>query len=275
MDMGRALSPLRYPGGKGQMYDYVVELMYRNDLIGSNYIEPFAGGAGVALKLLKDGYVANVSINDYDRSIYAFWYSILNWTEDFIRRIEETEVSINEWHIQKNVQINKEDAELFDLGFSTFFLNRTNRSGILKAGPIGGLNQQGKYKIDCRYNKERLVQFIRQINQYRNNIEISNVDANEFIRNTNKEESFWFIDPPYYHKGKDLYINFFTHEDHQTLSETIDIYLERIPFIITYDICDSIFEFYKHINCEVLSLNYSVQTKKKSGEYMFYKNVLV
>lgn len=273
--MGRALSPLRYPGGKGQMYDYIVELMYKNGLIGCNYVEPFAGGAGVALRLLQDGYVNNISINDYDRSIYAFWYSILYTTDEFIRKIQGTEVNITEWHIQKHVQVNKDDASLFDLGFSTFFLNRTNRSGILKAGPIGGFDQEGKYKIDCRYNKERLVALILQINQQRDNIELSNIDANELIQNANKEESFWFIDPPYYQKGKDLYINFFCHDDHQDLSETIDIYLERVPFIITYDICESIYEFYKHLNCEISSLNYSVQTKKKSGEYMFYKNLLV
>lgn len=273
--MGRALSPLRYPGGKGQMYDDIVELMNKNDLIGCNYVEPFAGGAGVALKLLQDRYVRTISINDYDRSIFAFWYSILNTTDEFIRRVQETDVNITEWHLQKQVQSNKESASLFDLGFSTFFLNRTNRSGILKAGPIGGLDQKGKYKINCRYNKERLVNFIIQIGEQRNNIELSNIDANEFIINGNKEETFWFIDPPYYQKGKDLYVNFFCHNDHQALSETIEIYLERVPFIITYDICESIYEFYNNLNCKVVSLNYSVQDKRKSGEYMFYKNVLV
>jgi len=273
--MGKALSPLRYPGGKGQMYDYIVGIMDRNNLFDCDYIEPFAGGAGVALQLLQDGYVRNISINDYDRSIYAFWYSILNTAEDFVRRIQETEVNIQEWKIQKNVQANKQSASLFDLGFSTFFLNRTNRSGILKAGPIGGLDQKGKYKIDCRFNKERLINFIFRINSYRDNILATNFDANILIENTDKKNSFWFIDPPYYKKGKELYTNFFHHDDHQTLSETIDIYLERVPFLVTYDISDSIYSFYKHINCEILSLNYSVQAKKRSGEYMFYKNILV
>jgi DNA adenine methylase len=275
ISMGRALSPLRYPGGKGQMYDYIVDVIDNNDLTGCKYVEPFAGGAGVALKLLLDGYVERISINDYDRSIYAFWYSILNSTDEFIRQINETEICISEWHIQKNVQINKEKASLFDLGFSTFFLNRTNRSGILKAGPIGGLDQEGTYKIDCRFNRDRLIELILQIAEQRNNIELSNIDANEFIKNANKEGSFWFIDPPYYKKGKELYTNFFSHDDHRILSETIDVDLERVPFVITYDICDNIYQLYRHLNCEIVLLNYSVQLKKKSGEYMFYKNLTV
>ncbi len=257
------------------MYDYIVDLIKQNNLIDCHYIEPFAGGAGVAIKLLQEGYVRKITINDFDRSIYAFWHSILNNTSQFIEKIHETEVSITEWHLQKSIQSNKVEAGLLELGFSTFFLNRTNRSGILKAGPIGGLEQKGNYKLDCRFNKDRLAKLILQISQHKHNIELCNLDAKIFIENVNEEDSFWFIDPPYYQKGKDLYVNFFNHEDHKVLSETIDIYLERKPWIITYDICESIYDFYKHLNCEVLSLNYSVQIKKKSSEYMFYKNIIV
>lgn len=120
--MGRALSPLRYPGGKGQMYDYIVDLIKQNNLIDCHYIEPFAGGAGVAIKLLQEGYVRKITINDFDRSIYAFWHSILNNTSQFIEKIHETEVSITEWHLQKSIQSNKVEAGLLELGFSTFFL---------------------------------------------------------------------------------------------------------------------------------------------------------
>ena len=44
-------SPLRYPGGKAQLFPLVRDIIVANRLNGATYIEPFAGGAGLALKL--------------------------------------------------------------------------------------------------------------------------------------------------------------------------------------------------------------------------------
>ena len=156
-------SPLRYPGGKSRLIDFIKSIIDQNSLKGGTYIEPFSGGAAIALALAIDGYMERIVINDYDRSIYAFWYSILHHTDAFIDKIRNTSLSIEEWHIQRAIQQNKQNVNLFDLGFSTFFLNRTNRSGVLKAGVIGGLNQTGSYKIDARYNKEQLTERIQLI----------------------------------------------------------------------------------------------------------------
>ena len=141
-------SPLRYPGGKKKLVNYFKEIVVKNDLCGGVYVEPFAGGASIALSLLIDGYVSKIIINDFDRSIYAFWHSILNRTEEFCKLIEETPITIEVWKKQKEIQKEKNRYDLLSLGFSTFFLNRTNRSGILKAGVIGGLNQNGKLMQD-------------------------------------------------------------------------------------------------------------------------------
>ena len=159
-------SPLRYPGGKSRLVNFIKSIIDQNDLKGGTYIEPFSGGAAIALALAIDGYMERIVINDYDRSIYAFWHSILYQTDSFIDKIRSTPLSIEEWHIQRTIQQNKYNADLFDLGFSTFFLNRTNRSGVLKAGVIGGLNQTGPYKIDARYNKEQLIKRIQLIAQH-------------------------------------------------------------------------------------------------------------
>ena len=142
-------SPLRYPGGKSRITNFVAKLIKDNNITGGCYVEPFAGGAGVALNLLLDGIVDRIFINDKDRSIYAFWDSAINHTERFICRLESVNVTIEEWKKQREIQLNKENANLFDLGFSTFFLNRTNRSGIIMAGVIGGISQTGKWKIDA------------------------------------------------------------------------------------------------------------------------------
>ncbi|TOD09223.1 DNA adenine methylase, partial [Vibrio parahaemolyticus] len=166
-------SPLRYPGGKSKLTAYVVETLKLNELEGGTYVEPFAGGCAIAWYLLLEGHVENVWINDLDPAIHAFWYSVLNRTDDLCQLIENTDVTIEEWHIQKSIYANDRTNSL-ELGFATFFLNRTNRSGIIKAGVIGGLEQNGNYLLDCRFNKERLIEQIRAIAACRDNIILTN-----------------------------------------------------------------------------------------------------
>lgn len=273
--MTKSFSPLRYPGGKGQMYDTIVQILQDNHLENCNYIEPFAGGAGVALKLLSNGIVKSITLNDFDLSIYAFWYSILYDTERFIRKIITVEINMQEWKKQRIIQLEKENVPLFDLGFSTFFLNRTNRSGIIKGGVIGGKNQDSFYKMDCRFNKQRLIALIEKISTLKDKITIYNLDAEDFIIRVKQKNSFYFIDPPYFCKGKQLYTNFFKPEDHLSLFKTIQKNLKNRSWIVTYDKCDEIYQIYKKQKYRIMSLNYSAQNKKKAEEYMFYENITI
>ena len=169
-------SPLRYPGGKTKIAPLVNAIMKKADIKDGIYIEPFAGGCGVALALLLSDKVKHIVINDMDITIYAFWHSILNDTDEFIELIKKTQVTIEEWHKQKEIFLNKDSNKLLELGFATFFLNRTNRSGILKAGPIGGYNQTGNYLIDARFNKKNLIKRIERISQYKDKISLFNLE---------------------------------------------------------------------------------------------------
>ena len=221
--MSLSYSPLKYPGGKSKRSAYILETMKQNDLVGGTYVEPFAGGAAIAWYLLLEEHVEQVYINDLNPSIYAFWYSVLNRCDELCELIEMVSVTIDEWHKQKAIQTDT-SATLLERGFSTFFLNRTNRSGIIKAGVIGGLSQTGNYKIDCRFNKSKLLEQIQKISKYRESIFLTNYDAAEFIdevlpRIENK--CLVNIDPPYYVKGKGLYQNFFEHDDHFRLYESV------------------------------------------------------
>ena len=149
-------SPLRYPGGKTQLSRYVRHLLDINN-VHNTYIEPFAGGFGVALELLFNNDVEQIVMNDFDPSIYSIWNMILHNRDEFISLIKNTPITIEEWFYQKDIRNKlKNDSNSIENAFATFFLNRTNVSGIISAGPIGGLKQQGKYKIDCRFNKEKL-----------------------------------------------------------------------------------------------------------------------
>ena len=180
-------SPLRYPGGKQKLTPFIEKILEINQIDG-HYIEPFAGGAGVALKLLISKKIKTIHLNDYDVRVYAFWKSIINENEKFCRHILETPLNIKEWKKQKNVLRNYKDYTFFEIGFSAFYLNRCNRSGILNAGVIGGVNQNGRYKIDARFSKKALVQRVELIGKNSDLISISNLDAKDYIK-TNFEKA--------------------------------------------------------------------------------------
>ncbi|AVV38162.1 DNA adenine methylase [Pantoea vagans] len=263
-------SPLRYPGGKTAIFDIISTIADENNIKPCNYAEPYAGGAGLALTMLFSGYASNIYLNDIDRSIWAFWYSILNNCDDFIKKIESTDITIEEWHKQRDIQNNKTKASLFDLGFSSFFLNRTNRSGIiLKAGVIGGLSQNGKYTLDCRFNKTDLIRKIKKIKSFEEKIHISNEDAIDFMNNferKNVTNPLLCIDPPYFEKGSSLYTNFYEKDDHSKLRDTITSL--KSPWILTYDNADEIRELYKNNDCFNFDINYSAANKRVGKEIL-------
>lgn len=265
-------SPLRYPGGKGKIANFIKNIFEKNSLIDGIYVEPYAGGASIALSLLFEEYANKIIINDFDRSIYAFWYSILNNTDKFCRLIDETKVCIDTWEKQKQIQANKKRSTLLELGFSTFFLNRTNRSGIIKAGVIGGNDQRGNYKIDARFNKKELKDRILKISLYKDRIDIYNLDAIELIkkiRTTLPSKTLIYFDPPYYLKGKDLYVNHYKHEDHVLVSEMING-LNEHKWLVSYDNSPEIKKMYKKKKQFEYGLNYSAVNATKGTEVMFY-----
>jgi len=269
-------SPLRYPGGKYKLYNYIAELVRVNDC--TTYIEPFCGGAAVAIELLLNGVVNKIIINDYDYTIYCFWYSILYETEAFIELIQNVDVSLQEWHAQKNIRNGIDYYDMLEIGFSTFFLNRTNRSGIIdKAGPIGGLNQTGNYAIDCRFNKERLITEIRRIAEQREHIKLYNMEALTFIEEVvvHTKKSFVFFDPPYYGRGPELYTNFYTHGDHLNLSKAILTKLKNRKWVVTYDNVNAIKSMYRKVRSIEISLQYTLQEKRKSSEVLFFSRTVV
>lgn len=264
-------SPLRYPGGKYKLYKYVAELVRQNNC--NTYIEPFCGGAAVALELLLDGVVKDIIINDYDYTIFCFWDSILNRTDDFVKLIQDIEVNLDEWHRQKAIRENIDAHSTLEIGFSTFFLNRTNRSGIIdKAGPIGGLTQQGDYPIDCRFNKTRLISQIKKIAEQKEHIKIYNLEALDFIEKVilKKRKAFIFFDPPYYGKGPGLYTNFYSHGDHVNLANAIQQKLKNRKWIVTYDNVNAIKAMYAKTRGVEFELQYTLQTKRSGSEVLFF-----
>jgi DNA adenine methylase len=266
----RSASPLRYPGGKSCLYDLVGHILRLNKLERAHYAEPYAGGAGLALSLLFNGHVSEIHLNDVDRSIWSFWHSILFATDDFSSLVAETPVTLDTWHAQRAVYLNPDDFDDLALGFATFFLNRTNRSGIIKGGGvIGGIDQTGNYKIDCRFNRDDLIKRIRRIAKYRSRIHLHRRDALEFIDLADAQlpsRSFFCIDPPYFNKGSSLYTSYYVPDDHLAVSQSV-LGLGR-PWVLTYDNTPEISHLYKARRQFGFDVNYSVQTKRVGTELL-------
>lgn len=268
-------SPLRYPGGKGKLAPFMGFMLEKMNIKNGTYIEPFAGGAGVALMLLLEGYVDNIVINDYDKAIYSVWRAIITEPENLIDRINQTDVSVQEWARQKEIYTTDNTKYSLDLAFATFYLNRTNRSGILKGGPIGGTNQTGNYKINARYNKEELIKRIRKIAAKKSNIKVYNKEVVSFIERilpAYGEDTLVYFDPPYYNKGHELYKNFFDKKDHARIADLILNHVDS-NWIITYDDTPEIIKLYRNQCLRRFDLNYSVANTGKSSEVMIFNNM--
>ncbi len=270
-------TPLRYPGGKRRLLPFVRRLLEVNDLRNIQYVEPCAGGASLALALLYDDYASSIHINDLSRPVFAFWHCVLNDTDGLCNRIESTAVTMDEWYRQRQIFKNSDTVDLSDLGFATFFLNRTNRSGIISGGVIGGQKQTGRWKLDSRFTKGELIRRIRRVSEYRDRIHLYRKDALDF---TNEIVAglglnvLAFYDPPYIDLGNALYLNNYALDDHRKLSNAIRHIPQ--PWIVTYDYEAAVrYELFPGHRRMSFELSYSAQDRRRGREAMFFSTEML
>lgn len=259
-------SPLRYPGGKGSLYSRLRSLVRESELAGCTYVEPYAGGAGAGLALLVTGQVDRVVINDLDPAIYAFWSMLASDPDRLIERIESVELSVAEWKRQRDAYRECDRTDVNVLGFATFYLNRTNHSGVLNAGPIGGLDQSGAYKIDARFNRQELMERVRVLGLYADRITVTSLDGIKTIRKYSKmKNTFIYADPPYFEKAGSLYLNAFSEHDHERLARVLN---DRAlgSWLLTYDDVPRVHELYSDRRRRTFKLHYSAHRVTKATE---------
>ncbi len=271
------LSPLRYPGGKGKLAPFLMLVVEQNGLLDGDYVEPYAGGAAVAFSLLFREYVTDVHINDINPLLFAFWHSVLHQTEGLCRLIHDSPVDIETWRKQRDIQRAARSHSRLELGFSTFFLNRTTRSGILDGGVIGGLNQDGPWKLDARFNKQELCSRIEKIARYSDRIHIYNMDAADFIGKVLPElpkKTLVYLDPPYYGKGKDLYIDHYKPGDHAAIAQIVSRKIKH-KWVVSYDNVAPIAGLYSQYRSITYNLSYSAGERYSGAEIMIFSDDLV
>ena len=267
-------SPLRYPGGKSKiapLIRLIIEKSLKHEI---TYIEPFAGGAGVALSLLMNGAVDRIVINDYDKAIYSFWRAVKESPKELIDLIANTPLTIREWKKQKETYLTQNKKYSVELGFAAFYLNRTNRSGILSAGPIGGYDQTGNYSMCARFNKSSLIERIQKIAEYKSQIAVYNKEIRSFINCVvpkYQDNAFVYFDPPYYENGQRLYKNFFSPTDHSDIASSI-VKGVHCSWVITYDDVPELRTIYSGFAQRRYNLNYSAANKGKGSEIIIFKH---
>lgn len=263
-------TPLRFPGGKSKIYPFVVSLIDDNDLHGCTYGEAFCGGAGLAMKLLLRHDVSKIVLNDYDPAVYSIWDAVVHHPDELCEFIETVPLTIDEWYRCREVYRNGTQSSL-ELGKAAFYLNRTNRSGILSGGVIGGKNQTGKYKIDARFTRTTLCKKVRAISSRSNDIKLYNLDVFDFMRDIAPAmglRSLLYLDPPYVQKGPGLYENSFNDGDHRQLAKSIKSYGSK--WMVTYDKDDLIDQLYTpsdewNITIDEISVGYSAASERNTA----------
>jgi len=269
----RTASPLRYPGGKWRIAPFVSRLLQINDLVGREYVEPYAGGSSLAISLLLQGLVSKIHLNDIDPAIYSFWWSVLNMPDSMAELIADTPLTIDEWRRQKSIYSSGLQAGRLPLGFATLYLNRTNHSGIMNGGPIGGTRQTGIWKMDARFNRNELRRRIEKIASHRKFIRIYRKDALAFLTDHPfSHDAVVYMDPPYFGQGKALYYNAYDLSDHVSVKTFADQF--KCPWLISYDDVGEIRRLYRGHRSRRISLLHSARTVHIGSEIMFFNGSL-
>ncbi len=270
-------SPLRYPGGKGGLADFVKAVIEANSLCDGDYVEVFAGGAGIAWALLFEEYVRRVHINDLSIPVMAFWRAVVGETEALCRLVQDTPVTMEVWSRQRAVQARLSEHSDLELAFSTFFLNRTNRSGILTGGVIGGKAQVGKWQLDARFNRPDLIRRIQRIARYSARIRLYNQDATHFVATVLPAlpiRCLVYLDPPYFRKGQELYENHYQPSDHESLAQLIGSRVAQ-PWLVSYDAVPEIVALYASYPRLDYAISYSAQARYRGAEVLFHSKGLL
>jgi DNA adenine methylase len=267
----RSASPLRYPGGKWRFSHFFTNFLARNFDLPPLYLETYAGGASLALSLLFEDVVSEIWLNDLDPAIYACWWSIVHDGERFCEAIQRSPLSLDEWRRQKTIYADAPKSDKFALGFATFYLNRTNHSGILNGGVIGGQHQRGAWKLDARFNRDELIRRVERIMASRHRIKLTCRDAGALLSTLKVPKNcLVYLDPPYVGAGKALYMNSYKEADHAALRDLV-IKLKR-TWVVSYDDVPLIRRLYKGYRSRSVELLHTAREAKVGSEVLFFSD---
>lgn len=263
------LSPLRYPGGKSDFIKTAIQIVKDNNLSAMSMVEPYAGSAAISLGLIEAGIISHTTLVERDPLIYSFWKAVFEHTDDLVAAFLELPITLDTWESFKPFLNIKEPLpdQIVKLGLAGLFFNRTNFSGILNAGPIGGKGQKSAYPIDCRTNKKELISRIRKIASFSKQVNTEFGDAVEIIKRYKDQENlFFYLDPPYFVKGESLYRYFYKLKEHKELARAL--INARFSWLLSYDDHHVIEFLYEDFYVKRHAFQYSAGSPKNHSELL-------
>jgi DNA adenine methylase len=284
-------SLIRYPGGKSKLCQQIIDKLSSYITPNTIYYEPFFGGGGIGLKLLKNPplksplgmryifypTISSIWINDKDIGISCLWTSVIKYAEKLKRKIIDFKPSVFDFYAFKRELLRLDrkpilEDDIVDIGFKKLAIHQISYSGLgtKSGGPLGGINQQSKYLIDCRWSPKYLCKKIDNFHTLFSNINIeqqycTNEDFGVLLNNANTN-CLVYLDPPYYVKGNELYQCGFNENDHVRLSNMLRI--ANYKWLLSYDDCPEIRKLYWWANTESLSVNYTINTSNNKNELL-------
>lgn len=262
-------TPFRYPGSKSSFASTVKSYVLHNDLQGCKIIEPYAGSAAVTLALVSEEICSSAVLGERDPLMFSFWKVALQQPDALINKIREADVSLERWHELRPLLEceTPEEDRLVEMAFAALFFNRTNFSGVLHTGPIGGQDQSSAYKIDCRFNREDLIARVREIAKLGDRINVVFGDAVDLIKeNKRRVTPFFYIDPPYFVQGRKLYRHHYKLRDHVALSKSLGSV--KFNWMLSYDNHDVIRSLYGEFKQVEKKFQYSTRVSKNEDELL-------
>jgi DNA adenine methylase len=264
-------NPLRYPGSKSGFIEEFSQYVKTNNLVGKEIVEPYAGSASIALGLLHKGLVSSAVLIERDPLIFSFWFCVFHKTDALINAIEHLNINLDTWHsFEKYRDIDEiEDDQLLSIGLAGLFFNRTNFSGVLHAGPIGGKGQKSEYSVDCRFNKKDIIKRIILISKMSDKVSVHFGDAIAALKDANELDNsnrFFYIDPPYYVQGQKLYRYHYKLSDHKRLAESLTE--AKYKWVLSYDNHHVIEHFYSDFDKITRDFRYSSRSPKQEKELL-------
>jgi DNA adenine methylase len=271
----------RYPGGKKRFKNFIIPYI-RKFLVNNDYeyVEPFFGGGSVGIFVLNN--INKICINDKDESLCCLWNSIIHKPNELIDLINEFNPKKEDFFDIKKILIENKDCGIdnLEIGFKKLIIHQISYSGLgTKAGgPIGGKSQKSKYSVDCRWNPVNLKKEIKKISKLFNRVDIRNGKCTNFDFEkilSNKTKSFFYLDPPYFIKGRELYEESFNGQDHVRLMKNLR--QNENPWLLSYDNCSYVRDLYDWAIIQEIDINYTINTIREKKELLIcsplYKNM--
>lgn len=207
-------SVIRYFGGKGNMFNNIItEFPEKGSYV--MYVEPFAGSYSIGLHTPEDRIAPIEIFNDLDDNVYSL-YKVIRDKELYPKFKEMCDLSVYSEAQRKEYKEKLKDGELslLDRAFMFFYVNRTSHNGI------GGFSVNTIIRRNMSKSVSDMLSCIDRMDVFHQRVSrliVMKRDALELIEQYDRDNVFFYCDPPYIHdtRGETRYAVEMENEGHE------------------------------------------------------------